>query len=126
MGLFLIADDSPPKRVMLHAALKRARWDGEIMEASTTEEAMALIDGHPSIAAAFIDYQMPSANGPAVIAHLRSTNPAAKIALVTAADNATYEQEARAAGAEAFICTSWTGDHLERVLQETLRHWQAA
>lgn len=124
-GTFLIADDSAPKRGMLKMMLRRAQWDGEVVETVTTDDAIARIDARPDIAAAFIDYQMPSTTGIDVIRHLRQTCPRAKIALVTAQDSARYDAEARAAGSDAFVCTSWASDHLERTLLALLDEWRA-
>ncbi|MBI5155924.1 response regulator, partial [Candidatus Peregrinibacteria bacterium] len=65
MATFLIADDSGGKRMFLKSILKHAKWDGEVLEAATTEEAGEVIRNEKKIDAAFIDYEMPSQNGPA-------------------------------------------------------------
>jgi DNA-binding NarL/FixJ family response regulator len=72
---------------------------------------------------AFVDYYMPSERGPAVIAHLKRTNPAARIALVSSADNAENKEEAMRAGAEAYVCTSWPADEVEGALMGLLAEW---
>ncbi len=122
--VFLIADDSPDKRMFLRSILQHAHWDGNIFEATTTEESFSLIDAHPDIAAAFIDYEMPTQNGPAVIRKLRSTNPKAHIALVTATDSKRYEEDAREAGADAFVCSSWVENRLVKALMDFLEEWK--
>ena len=118
---FLIADDSAGKMTMLKSVLHAAKWEGEIFTATTTEEAIALIDSHP-IDCAFIDYYIPSTNGPAVIKHLRSAQPNAKIALVSSADNTENAQEARDAGVNTVICVSNPGS--EELLKELLLEWK--
>ena len=120
---FLIADDSPGKRTFLRSILKHALWDGDIVEATTTEEASALIDAHPKIAAAFIDYEIPTQNGPAIIRTLRLVNPRSHIALVTATDSKRYEKDAREAGADAFVCSTWPGDRVVKTLLDLLTEW---
>jgi DNA-binding NarL/FixJ family response regulator len=123
MSSFLIVDDSHGKILFLRAMLKRAGWKGVIFEAMTTEEAKALIDAHPDIAGAFIDYYIPSENGPAVIAYLKAKNPQAHIALVSSGDNKKNAEEAKRAGAEEVICTSYQSDIVEDQLLDILVGW---
>lgn len=125
MTSFLIADDSPGKIHFLRSMLTRAGFDGELLIAETTEDAIRLIDGHPNIFAAFIDYYIPSGNGPSVIAYLKKKNPAAKIALVSSADSAKNSAQARDAGAEAVICTTNRSDVVEREILDVLEEWRA-
>lgn len=120
---FLIADDSHGKIDFLRSMLSRVGWNGDIVVAETTEEAMRLIDTHPHISAAFIDYYIPSENGPSVIAYLKKRNPAAKIALVSSADSAKNSKQARDAGAEAVVCTSFRSDVVEQAIVDLLHSW---
>lgn len=121
---FLIADDSSAKRLMLIGMVHHSRWDVEILVAETTEEAEEHIAVHPEIAAAFIDYEMPSAQGPAVIRALRVANPEARIALVTASDSQAYKANAEEAGADAFVCTSWPLDQVGKAIADLLLTWR--
>lgn len=105
VSTLLIADDSPGKRHLLKAIAARY-WPGDVVEAETTEAAIALLPSTPTLTAAFVDYYMPSAHGPAVIRAVRSAFPQAKIALVSSADHAENSAEARAAGADAVVCSS--------------------
>lgn len=123
MTTFLIADDSPGKIQFLRSMLSRVDWKGEVLIAETTEEAVTLIDANPHIDAAFIDYYIPSQNGPAIIKYLKKKNPDAKIALVSSADSTKNGNEARAAGAEAVICTSYQSDQVEKAVLDLLHTW---
>jgi CheY-like chemotaxis protein len=123
MPSFLIADDSQGKLAFLRSMVLRAKWQGEILTAMTTEEACELIDQHPDIHGAFIDYYIPSGNGPSVITYLRQKNPSAKIALVSSADSEENAEEARRAGATAVVCTSGAIDFVERRLLELVEEW---
>lgn len=120
----LIADDSPQKIMMLTHFLKQVKWEGHIFTAETTDDAIALIDEHPDIRFGLIDYYMPTENGPAVIHHLKSTNPSARIALVSSSDNKSNYDEAMAAGAETCICTTYQSDVVEKTLMELLEEWK--
>ncbi len=121
---FLLADDSPQKILLMRHFLKKANWDGPILTAETTEDAIRLIDEHTEIGCAFVDYYMPSKNGPAVIQYLRNMNPQAKIALVSSSDKKANEEEALCAGADTCICTGYQSDHVERTMLEVLAGWQ--
>jgi len=129
---FLLADDSDAKAMMLEAMIKESELDVEILRARTTEEANNLILRHcsgqvgenPNIAFAFVDYEIPSELGPAVIAHLKEINPKARIALVSSGNSEKYQADAKEAGAEAYICTSFEADIVEKNLSELLESWK--
>lgn len=122
--LFLIADDSVPKAFFLKSLIKKSGFPAELLLAKNTEEAKALIDKHPDISFAFIDYEMPTENGPAVIKYLKEKNPNARIALVTAYGIDKYHQDGTAAGAEEFVCTTWAEDDVARKINEILSSWR--
>lgn len=120
---FLIADDTPGKQYFLRALLKRSGWPGDVLTASTTEEAITLIDAHPSLVAAFVDYRMPGAGGLPIIRHLRERNPRALIALITASSGDIFEREAREAGADAFLSTAYPEPYVVERIQGLLKEW---
>lgn len=122
--LFLIADDSPPKRDLLEGFVKK-NMDVTVLTAKNTDEAHALIGEHVEFAAAFVDYEIPSENGPAIIAHLKQHNPNCHIALVSSSDSPKYKKEAASAGAEKYICTSWPLERTETELNMLLAEWKA-
>lgn len=122
--LFLIADDSVPKTFFLKSLIKKSGFPAELLLAKNTEEAKALIDKHADISFAFIDYEIPSENGPAVIKYLKEKNPNARIALVTAYGIDKYHQDGTAAGAEEFVCTTWAEDNVARKINEILSTWR--
>ncbi len=120
--VFLIADDSDNKTLMLRGVLHAVGWKGTILTAETSEEAIAAITGADHLDAAFIDYYIPSHNGPAIIRHLRAKFPHCKIALVSSADNAKNAAEAKAAGADAIICS--THVRSEERLKDLVTEWR--
>ncbi|MFH1670660.1 MAG: response regulator [Patescibacteria group bacterium] len=96
---FLIADDSDAKAMMLEGMIKKAQFPAEILIARTTEEAIRIINENPDIAFAFVDYEIPSELGPAIISHLKEVNPNAHIALVSSGNSERYQKDAEEAGA---------------------------
>ena len=124
MASFLLADDLDSKRTALRHFVERWDIDVDILEARTTEEAKRLIDDHDDIAYAFIDYEMPSECGPAVIAYLREKQPTAKIALVTSGSSDRYRNDGFNAGADEFVCTSLDQQTVERRLTDVLELWK--
>lgn len=124
MTALLIADDSEAKIMLLKAVLRHAKWPGEVLVAHTTEEAEALIGAH-DIRFAFIDYYIPSKNGPAIIRTLKAKTPDARIVLVSSSDQQENIAEARAAGADGFVCTSWEGERAEKAILGILEEWMA-
>jgi DNA-binding NarL/FixJ family response regulator len=120
---FLIADDSPQKTFFLQHMLARSGWAGEIFAAETTEAARTLIDSQ-TIDAAFIDFYIPSENGPSLIKYLKSAHPKAKIALVSSSDTPANFRQAKEAGAEATICTTHQQDFVEKTVLDLLSNWQ--
>ena len=124
MSTFFIADDSMEKILFLRHMLTQAGWAGTVVTAMTTEKAKKLIDAHPDIVAAFIDYYIPSENGPSVIRYLKNACPAARIALVSSADNSDNNARAKAAGAEATICTTHRSDIVMKEVLDLLEYWR--
>lgn len=122
MKALLLADDSPAKTQMLQLMLKHARWPGEVLVATTTEEAMDLIKTQ-DIGFGLIDYYIPTERGPAIIRALKAKNPSARIALVSSSNRAENTTEAMEAGAEAFVCTSDPSNEVAAALEALLQEW---
>lgn len=120
----LIADDSPGKIVLLQHFLNKVKWDGPILVAQTSEEAIELIDEHADIGFGLIDYYIPSDNGPAIIHHLKDRHPSARVALVSSSDAKQNFNEALAAGADTCICTTYASDTVEKTILELLEEWR--
>ncbi len=123
MATFLIADDNSGKMMLMQGMLFRGKWEGEIVTAATSEDAKKLID-EQDIGFAFIDFYIPSENGPAIIAHLKAKNPHAHIALVSSTDAIENFDAAKKAGAELCICTTHPADEVERIFIDVISEWK--
>lgn len=122
MNTLLIADDSQAKIDLIRLMLVRFGWKGEPLIAMTSEDAMRMIDEH-QITHAFVDFYIPTQNGPAIIATLKAVSPTARIVLVSSSDKTSNFDEARAAGAEACICTTYASDQVEVAFKDLLADW---
>lgn len=120
----LIADDTLQKITLMQHFLQKARWDGPILIAQTSDDAMLIIDENPDIGFGLIDFYIPLHNGPSIIHHLKSANPLARVALVSSSNQQQNCDEARLAGAEACICTTFRSDEVERRMMELLEEWK--
>lgn len=100
----------------------RALPEVRMIGATTTDEAKAVIDAQQDIFGAFIDYEIPTENGPAVIAYLRKKFPSCRIACVTGGGE-SYRRSATDAGADAFITTAAQADTVEKIILEILGLW---
>lgn len=122
MSTFLIADDSDAKAMWLEAIVKKSKIAENVLRTRTTDEAKALID-REAVDFAFIDYEMPTEDGPAVIAYLREKQPNTRIALVSSSNSEARQEKATEAGSEAYICTSFQEDIVVSNLQNLLEEW---
>ena len=120
----LIADDSDAKQLMLEGFVRHHHWKVEILTAASTDEAKKLIDKNPDIAFAFVDYEMPTEDGPAVIRYLKERNPNARIALVSSSDSDKYQNDATTAGAEKCLCTSYQSDVVSKEIADLIEEWR--
>ena len=122
MKSFLIADDSDGKMMLLEALIKKSGLEVDIYWARSTEIAKKLIDEHKP-AFAFIDYEMPTELGPAVIKYLRKAVPEAKIAMVSSSNSEKYQSDAADAGADTYICSSFEPDLVAENVLNLLLEW---
>ena len=123
MPHFLIADDSEAKTMMLEALIGKSGLKAKIIKAKTTETAKQRIGEQKKIDFAFVDYEIPSELGPAIIKALKGENPACRIALVSASDSEEYRTDAMAAGAESYVCTSFGTDDIEKQILGLIEEW---
>lgn len=123
MSSFLIADDSLGKLQWLSTHVEKANLGLAILAASNTDEAKRLIDKE-EIVAGFIDFEMPSEGGPAVMKYLREKYPKSLITCTTSGNSDYYRDGAASAGVDEFVCTaSWVGDPDARI-SDLLVEWK--
>jgi len=97
----LVVDDQPRARQSLKTLLATCPQVKEVREAALAREAMRLIEeSQPDVV--LMDVQMPEMNGLQATRLVKAQWPQVKVIVLTL--YAEYAAEARAAGADAFIC----------------------
>jgi DNA-binding NarL/FixJ family response regulator len=89
----------------------------------------AVSDGRDVLAAAkahapdvvVLDIAMPDVNGLVACRELKAVFPQMSVVLVSAFDDAAFQQAADAAGASAFVVKSVAADELERAIEYAFR-----
>lgn len=110
----LIVDDSPRSRAGLRALLTTSPEVTVIAEASSGGEAVEQVEQHqPDVV--LMDVRMPGMDGLTATRCIKKNWPQTRVVLLTMYD--TYRQEAKAAGAEAFLIK---GCSLDEILQALL------
>jgi CheY-like chemotaxis protein len=94
----LIVDDSKLARMAVNKALNSLRPDWTRIEASNSDEALALIrQAPPDIA--LIDFNMPGKDGLVLAAEIRQLAPQISLAVISANHQVEVIERARATGA---------------------------
>lgn len=118
----LIVDDSKLARMAVIKALNALHPDWARVEASSADEALALIgEAAPDIA--LLDFNMPGKDGLVLAAEVRQLNPDIRVAVISANHQIEVINRARAAGA-AFLPKPLTAKALGDFLDGTVAPYQ--
>ncbi len=101
-GRLLIIDDDEVDRKAFLRALKSTGWEGEIVQASTADEALAQAKG-PSFDCILLDYRLPGQDGLDVLTRLRAEGVTTPIIMLTGEGNEMVAVEAMKRGAVDYI-----------------------
>ena len=99
----LIADDHSLYRDGLALLLKDQLGFDTVLEATSLENAIAMMDGNPNMELALFDLAMPGMRGPGTLAQLRLRHPDIKITVVSASESRSDVLAAIAAGLSGFL-----------------------
>jgi PAS domain S-box-containing protein len=118
--LVLVVDDEPAVRVVARAALEAAGY-----RVATADGGQAAVEWHarhhPEVAAVVLDMMMPGLAGPAVIARLRATDPAARVLAVSGLRPAGRDADLLTAERVAFLPKPYSDDDLVAAVATLLR-----
>lgn len=98
----LIVEDHDKVRKALRTLLETKYSQYQVIEASTGEEAIALTFREPPHLV-IMDITLPGMNGIEATRKIRTTYPSSHIVMFTVHEDEIYRQEAKAAGACAYV-----------------------
>ncbi len=114
----LIVDDQPRARKSLKALLSTWSWVGEIHEASNGREAVQLVrELQPDVV--LMDVRMPEVDGLKATVQIKALWPRVKVIVLSMYTE--YQDEALAAGADAFIGKGEAPDRLLDLLSAVVQ-----
>jgi len=121
----LIVDDHPLYRLALKGAVADA-CEGQVYEANSIEGLFEMMQLHPQMDLLLLDLNVPGAHGFNALAHLRGSNPALPIIVVSAADDPRTMRQALAFGAQSFVSKSADAASIGHTVRAVLRGEVAA
>ena len=104
----LVVDDHALIREALRGVLKELKGDATIIEASSCQQAMRLVDEHSDFSLILLDLNLPDRNGFTVLAELRERYPAISAVVLSALNDRDTVTKALDLGALGFIPKSST------------------
>ena len=116
----LIADDHPLFRQALTLAVRKVMPGAHICEAGTLSAAAHAVMEQEHLRLILLDLKMPGAVGYSGIALLHAERPSVPILVVSSADGAGAEDEARAFGAVGFLRKDSDLGTIENAIAEAL------
>jgi DNA-binding NarL/FixJ family response regulator len=115
----LIVDDHPRMRQSLHDWLHLHFPACRIRAAASGEEAVALAQGEPP-QLVIMDVGLPGISGFEAVRQIRGKSPATLIVMLSIQDGSSYQTEAAAAGASAYVAKHRIESDLLPVLRALL------
>jgi two-component system nitrate/nitrite response regulator NarL len=115
----LIVDDHPLFRDGLAALLRQASADTVVVQASSTEEALNLVD-EQIVDAVFMDLVMPGLCGEAAVREFARRHPDLPVIVLSSSENASDVRRVLNAGASGYIPKSATAQTVVSALQLVL------
>jgi two-component system, chemotaxis family, chemotaxis protein CheY len=106
----LIVDDSPIIRRRVANLLGEAGF--EVLEATDGMEGSQIAGAHPSLCMIIADINMPRMNGLEMVAEIRARKSDIPVMMLTTEGNPQVIQNAKAAGAQAWLIKPFKNEHL--------------
>jgi DNA-binding NarL/FixJ family response regulator len=99
----LIVDDHALIREALHTVLKQLKRETVIFEASSSRQAMHIVEEHPDLSLILLDINLPDRDGFSVLGELRDRYATIAIIMLSASDDQDKVKRAFKLGALGFI-----------------------
>jgi len=113
----LVVDDSSTVRKIVTLILQKLGF--ECYPAGNGQEALTVVNAHPDICLAMVDWNMPVMNGLEFVQHLRRSVPsdAMKVIMVTTETELEQMTAALEAGVDEYIMKPFTSEVVQEKLQ---------
>jgi two-component system, NarL family, nitrate/nitrite response regulator NarL len=115
----LIVDDHPLFRDGLAALLRQSATDAEVIQASSTEEALRIVD-EKVVDAVFMDLMMPGLSGEGAIREFARRHPDVPVIVLSSSESPHDVRRVLNAGASGYIPKSATAQTVVSALQLVL------
>ncbi|HNA29477.1 MAG TPA: response regulator transcription factor [Thiobacillaceae bacterium] len=99
----ILADDHALFRGGFALLFQQLEFGAEVLEASSLDEAMELVERHPDTELLLLDLNMPGMNGPMSIARIAAAYPQLPVVVLSANDSRPSVWAVMEAGASGFI-----------------------
>ena len=99
----LIVDDHALIREALRAVLRQLKREAVIFEASSSRQAMDIVEEHPDISLILLDINLPDRDGFSVLRELRDRDATIAIIILSSSDDQDTVKRAFKLGALGFI-----------------------
>ena len=120
MTRFLIVDDHPLFREALENAIRWAAPDADIVEATSIDEALAVLESN-AIDLTFLDLSMPGTTGLSGLVRVRKAFPRSPIVVVSAHQDSQIVAGVLSLGVSGYIPKSTSKEELARSIGEVLK-----
>ncbi len=115
----LIVDDSAVMRKMVARNLRQAGLDiGECYEGGDGQQGLDELAKHPDVGLILSDWNMPVMDGLTFVKNVRAKGLQTPIVMITTEATGTRIDDAKAHGANGYICKPFTPDTLEKELKK--------
>jgi len=120
MTRFLIVDDHPLFREALESAVRLANPDAEILQATSIDSALDVIEAWPDIDLALLDLSLPGATGLTGVVRIRTARPKLPVIVVSGHEDPKIIREALALGISGYIPKSTSKQELAKGISDVL------
>jgi len=117
---FIIVDDHPLFRGALRLALSAPFPDAEIVEASTLDELVAILEGGAETDLVLLDLAMPGVQGFSGLLLLRAQYPSIPVIIVSASEDPATIRRAMNFGAAGFVPKSQPVEGIRKAVEAVL------
>jgi DNA-binding NarL/FixJ family response regulator len=117
---FLVIDDHPLFREALQSALRLSDPDAEILEATSIEGALDMLDANPDFDLALLDLSLPGTTGLCGLVRVRTERPRLPVVVVSGHEDPRIVREALSLGIAGYIPKSTSKRELAKAIGEVL------